>query len=292
MDYTISNGVVRAVISDKGAELKSLKLCTSGEEFMWGADPAYWGKSSPVLFPFVGTIKNNVYTYKNKNYEMSSRHGFARDRKFEVAEKSEESISFKLSWDDESLKIYPFKFELYLVYSLDEFELKITYLVKNLDGEEMYFSLGAHPAFSTPVDVNAGFEDYYLEFEKTENSEMFVLDDFGLISEEKQAFLAGTDVIPMKEDLFEKDAIIFENLKSKSVSLKCRSKSRKVEVNYSGFRYIAFWNVPGAKFVCIEPWLGISDFYNSDGSIENKTGIERIEGNGSFKAVLKIKIGD
>ena len=289
MDYTISNGVVRAVITGKGAELKSLKFCISGEEFMWGADPDYWGKSSPVLFPFVGTIKNSMYMYKNKNYEMGTRHGFARDRKFEVAEKSEESISFKLSWDDESLKIYPFKFEFYLVYSLDGSELKITYLVKNMDGEEMYFSLGAHPAFSTPVDGNTGFDDYYLEFEKSENAEAFILED-GLVAEKKKSFLDGEDVIPMKEDLFENDAVIFEGLKSDRVSLRCRSKSRKVTVDYSDFRYIAFWNVPGAKFVCIEPWLGITDFYNSDGSIENKTGIEKIEGNGSFQAVLKIKV--
>ncbi len=289
MDYSISNGVIEAIISDKGAELKSLKLCDNCEEFIWGADASYWGKSSPVLFPFVGIIKENVYTYKNKSYKMDSRHGFARDRKFQVAEKSEGMVSFKLSWDEASMKIYPFKFEFYILYSLESSELKITYLIKNMDEEEMYFSLGAHPAFSIPVDKDTELNDYYLEFESIENAEAFVLEN-NLVAEKKQPFLEGTDVLFMKEDLFEKDAVIFEGLKSKRVSLKCRSKSRKVTVDYGDFRYIAFWNVPGAHFVCIEPWLGITDFYNSDGRLENKTGIQRLKGNENFEAVLKIAV--
>src|SRR6187431_1835194 len=148
--YTIENEVLRVSISPAGAELNSLFNKANGLEYLWSGDSKFWGKKSPVLFPIVGTLKNNQYFFDNKSYELS-RHGFARERIFSVIAQTTASITFELNHDESTLLAYPFQFSFAIIYTIDESRLSVTYQVKNKSSEPMYFSVGAHPAFKLPI---------------------------------------------------------------------------------------------------------------------------------------------
>lgn len=288
MNYKINDGIVEATINSFGAELKGLLDLKTNEEFMWNANPEYWNRTSPVLFPIVGGLKENMYTYNNKKYEMT-QHGFARDNKFEVILEEKSKIVFLLTSSEETMKKYPFEFKFYIEYFLENGKLNIQYKVENISNEELLFSLGAHPAFSTPTSEEIKFSDYYLEFEKKETASIFPLEGRN-ISRKKVEFLKNENRIKLVEDSFKNDAIIFKNLDSKIVSLKCEKNDRIVEMDYSDFEYIAFWNKVGAEFVCLEPWNGIADFVDASGKLEEKDGIIKLEANKSYIANLGIKI--
>ncbi|MCS5422459.1 MULTISPECIES: aldose 1-epimerase family protein [Psychrilyobacter] len=288
MGYKITDGIAEAVIDSHGAELKSLKFLKNNEEFMWNADPEFWGRTSPVLFPIVGGLKDGKYSYHGITYEMG-QHGFARDNKFEVISKEENRVVFLLESNEETLKKYPFEFKLYLEYSLKNGCLSIEYRVENLSHEEIYFSVGAHPAFSIPTDRDTKISDYYLEFEKNETASILPLEGRN-ISRNTIKFLENSKKIELSEDLFKDDAFIFKGLNSKKVSLKCKKNTRVVTMDYSNFEYIAFWNKVGAEFVCLEPWNGIADFVDASGRLEEKDGIIKLEGHGEYRASLKIRV--
>jgi len=255
---------------------------------MWEANPKFWGRTSPVLFPIVGSLKDGRYSYHEKNYEME-QHGFARDNEFEVICCEDNKIVFFLQSNKKILKKYPFEFKFYIEYSLENGSLSIEYRVENLSCEKMYFSIGAHPAFSTPTDENIKISDYYLEFEKNETASILPLED-GNLSRNTIKFLENSKKIELNENLFKNDAIIFRDLESKIVSLKCKKNNRVITMYYNDFKYIAFWNKVGAKFICLEPWNGIADFIDASGKLEEKDEIIELEGCGKYKAGFKIKI--
>lgn len=167
--YELSNDQLSIVISSQGAELQSILSKNTGIEYMWSGNPAYWGKKSPVLFPIVGGLKNNRYTYQGKEYSMS-RHGFARDRFFTISKQTDESVTYSLKSDEETKSVYPFDFIFSINYELVGNQLKISYQIENIGEEDMYCSVGAHPAFAVPLIADTSFEDYYLQFEQQENA--------------------------------------------------------------------------------------------------------------------------
>ncbi len=170
MEYQIENNKLVVKIKSKGAELFSIVNKQTDLQYMWGADPKFWAKSSPVLFPIVGTLKDNTYQYQNKKYTLT-RHGFARDEEFKVADQQKDAITFLLTSTAASKEKYPFDFELRIKYVVQDQTLSTQYEVKNKGGEEMYFSLGAHPAFKVPLSKELNYEDYFIEFNKTESAE-------------------------------------------------------------------------------------------------------------------------
>jgi len=285
----LRNKLVEIEVKDKGAELASFRLLEENEEFMWDANPKYWGKTSPVLFPFVGRLKENKFSYEGKEYEVPTQHGFARDNEFELVEKGEDFLKYRFSSNEKTLEMYPFEFDFYITYKLVGKKLTLEYRVVNKKEEEMYFSLGAHPAFATPTNEEVNLNDYYLEFEEKESASTFGLEG-ALIAKEKKAYLKETNIIELDRDTFINDAIMFEGLNSKVVTLKCKKNSRELKFGYEGFPIIAFWNVPGAEYVCIEPWYGIADFANHNGELKDKSGILKLEGKEEFTAILNIEV--
>ena len=284
---TLKCGNVEIAVADRGAELRSYKV--DGEEFMWDRNPEIWAASSPVLFPFVGSIKNGVYNYKGKDYEITTRHGFVRTEDFDFVEKTENSLKFRFSSDSETLKKYPFEFDLFLTYTVTGGVLEIGYDVVNKNDSDMYFSLGTHPAFALDVNDDIKLSDYYLEFEKNETSQKYKLTDNGLVFDEKADCLNNENKLHITETVFDNDAIVFDDLKSEKVTIKNSKNSKELSVEYKGFPYIAFWSKPKAPFVCIEPWYGISDFENASGKLEEKTGILKLKKDGEFFAKLIVK---
>lgn len=279
---TIKNSDLTAVIKHFGAELCSLKD-NSNAEYIWGGNPEFWGKHSPILFPIVGTLKNNSYQYNDTGYQLS-RHGFAREMNFELIDKQENSATFSLTSTDETLQRYPFDFELFLIYTLENTSLKIEYKVINKGKSKMPFSIGAHPAFDLPNN----FENYSLEFEKEEPLEFYLLED-GLISNTTDQIQLDKKQLQLNYKLFENDALVFKKLQSKSITILENSKPI-LKVSYEDFPNLGIWTPPNAPFICIEPWFGYSDTVDTFGNLFEKEGIQVLDSNETFKSRFSIEI--
>src|SRR5450755_965540 len=157
----IANDQITVTIAEKGAELQSIQL--NGLEYLWQADIKYWGKHSPVLFPIVGELKDGKYIFDNKEYSLS-RHGFARDKVFEAKQTSEASVILTLRSTIEKLVVYPFQFIFQVQYEIKQHTLFCSYIVQNVNNNDMYFSVGGHPAFRVPLHENIAYNDYTLKF--------------------------------------------------------------------------------------------------------------------------------
>lgn len=282
MTTLISNIHLTAEINHYGAELTSLKN-NDNKEFIWDGNPEFWGKHSPILFPIVGTLKNNSYQYNNVEYQMS-RHGFAREMDFELIDKKENSATFSLKSTDDTLQKYPFYFELYLIYTLENNTLKIEYKVINTNKTRMPFSIGAHPAF----DLKGNFENYSLLFEKEEPLHYYLLED-GLISNSTNELPLNKNELQLNYKLFENDALVFKKIPSKSITI-LENSNPFLKVSYSDFPDLGIWTPPNAPFICIEPWFGYSDTIEKSGDIFDKESISVLESKQSFSSKFSIEI--
>lgn len=287
--FTIEDQQLRINIHPRGAELQSIYHKGSQTEYMWSGDPAVWAKHSPLLFPIVGTLKDNIYYYEGKPYQLP-RHGFARDRDFAVEMQASDSIRFLLKSDAASLKVFPFAFELRISYDVIGGVLTTTYHVTNPDKTPLYFSVGGHPAFKVPLAPDTTYTDYYLEFDQTENAPRWPISKDGLIERESQPLLDNTNKLPLTKDLFAKDALVFKGLKSTSVTLKSAGDSRGLTLVFPGFPFLGIWAAPGADFVCIEPWCGIADSVDSNQQWTDKEGINKLDAGGSFERSWTLKV--
>jgi len=280
---TISNAFLTAKINHKGAELFSLQANDTKKEYIWEGNPEYWGKHSPVLFPIVGTLKNNSFQIDDTTYQLP-RHGFARDMTFEVIDKTENSVIFSIQSSSETLKVYPFKFELQIIYSLEHQKLNITYKVINKNQSQLPFSIGAHPAFA----LEGNFEEYELEFEKDEDLIYHLLEN-DLISTATKTVEKQGNSVQLNYPLFENDALIFKNLESKKLTIS-KNKIPFLKVDFHGFPHLGIWTKKDAPFLCIEPWYGYSDTNEATGNLFEKEGIQIIEANGIFSSKFAIEI--
>ncbi|HEX8269489.1 MAG TPA: aldose 1-epimerase family protein [Flavobacterium sp.] len=271
-----------AVINPKGAELTSLSD-NKNTEFIWSANPEYWAKYAPVLFPIVGTLKDHQFIYNDRHYSLP-RHGFARDMKFECIDLQENSATFLLDASAETLKNFPFLFELELRYTLTESILNINYTVRNLSQGIMPFSIGAHPAFALP----GHFSDYSLYFADDRYLECFLLEN-DLLSHKKFKLKLKDNTLRLEYGLFENDALILKTLQSKSVSIMKKDKEI-IKVHLHNFPNLGIWTKPGAPFICIEPWFGYSDTDTSSGNLLEKEGIILLSQENSFFCNFAIEI--
>lgn len=282
MNTIISNSILKASINHAGAELFSLKN-NQEKEFIWEGNPSFWGKHSPILFPIVGTLKNNTYTIDQTEYQLS-RHGFARDMEFELIEKTENSAVFSLESNNETLKKYPFGFELQLIYSLEKTSLNIEYIVINKSDRKMPFSIGAHPAIALPEN----FENYSFKFEKEEVLKFNLLEN-DLISNKTEVLKTSNNLVRLNYKLFENDALVFKTLESKSLTI-LENEKPYIEVDFEDFPSLGIWTKDQAPFVCIEPWFGYSDTADNSGDLHQKEGIVLLDADQIFHSKFSIKI--
>ena len=279
---SITNSKLTAHINHFGAELYSLKN-NSDKEYIWGGNPAFWGKHSPVFFPIVGTLKNNTYHIENKEFHLS-RHGFARDMEFELIDKKENSATFAIQSSLETQKVYPFSFELRIIYTLQESFLDIQYIVINIGNSKMPFSIGAHPAFALP----GNFENFALEFKQDETLEWHLLEN-DLISNNKKKVALQDNKLPLSYPLFENDALIFKTLQSKTLTI-LKNENPYLRVHFNDFPNLGIWTKKDAPFLCIEPWFGYSDTEDNSGNLFQKEGIQILEANQTFNSKFSIEI--
>lgn len=273
MNITLQNNNLTVVVTTKGAELSNIILNSDNVEFLWQGDPKYWGRKAPILFPIVGKVKDNTYKLDNKNYNLN-QHGFARDMDFDIFFNEENKVIFKLSSNEETMKLYPFKFVLYVKYELSDNIIIISYKVKNKNEKNMFFSLGAHPGFNCPLYANENIEDYYFELDKKETASIMKLNRAGLFERNKEPFLHNENIIPLSKDLFVDDALTFSSIASSKISLKSIKNNRVINMDFTGFPYLGLWSKPeGAPFVCMEPWYGHADYHDFEEEFNNKEGI-------------------
>lgn len=270
---TLENNEIKVSIKEVGAELAGLYSKKSNLEYLWNADEKHWPRHSPVLFPIVGGLIDDKFTYKGKEYSLI-KHGFARDTTFELEKSSDTEATYVLKSNEETLSQYPFPFELRHTYRVEGNGVSLTYEVRNTGEDKMFFSIGAHPAFNVPLAPDTRFEDYYLEFEKVENSDQWTLN--GNILVEPVPYFKDQKTLALKPELFYNDAVIFKDLKSEYIDIKSDKTPHYLRYTFKGFPYMGIWNAKDAPFVCIEPWCGIPDHQNHDQNIENKEGIVAI----------------
>ncbi|MEP7109843.1 MAG: aldose 1-epimerase family protein [Ferruginibacter sp.] len=285
--YTIENDMLRVAVNPAGAELNSLFNKTGGQEYLWSGDANFWGKKSPVLFPIVGTLKDNRYFFDNNNYELG-RHGFAREKIFSLTEQGPASLTFELQYDESTLSVYPFQFNFSIVYTIKENRLSVTYLVKNKGTEKMYFSVGGHPAFKLPIVNELDYDDYYILFNKTENAGRWPINADGLIETIPILMLEHTDKLQLSKSLFYKDAIVFKGLQSDEVQVKSEKHKAGFSLSFPGFPYLGIWAAKDASFVCIEPWCGIADSVGTNQALTEKEGINILPGGEVFERIWSV----
>ena len=281
MEITIQNQAIKAVIKTKGAELSSLQK--EGKNYIWEINSEFWNKTSPILFPIVGALKNGEYFYGGNAYKLS-RHGFARDFEFEVIENSENTVVFSLKSNEETLKVYPFHFELQLSYILEGNKLVVKYEIINRSPEKMYYSIGAHPAFN----IDGNFEDFSLIFDDEKDLETYKLEQ-DLFSGKTEILKLNGNVLPLQYELFKEDALVFKNFATKSLTL-AKNNESVMKVSFPNFPYLGIWTKKDAPFICIEPWLGIADNANASGKIEEKEGIQILENNSKKQIAWSVEL--
>lgn len=219
-------------------------------------------------------------------------HGFARDYEFSLLKKTENSVIYELIYNNESLKVYPFKFSLQLEYVLSENGLQVNYTVKNLEdaNKDIFFALGLHTAYNCPLEKTDDFEDYELIFEQKETAKRHFLSN-GIINNETADLLNDEDTLAISKKLFEKDLILLKQIKSKYVTLKSKKSGKFVRVYFNNFNNVGFWTKPqGAPFVCIEPWNGLPDVKDKYVDFSEKEEICKLKSNEEFNCSYKIEI--
>lgn len=273
-----------------GAELTSVQyngkeMLFQGAKVLDSNGNLYWKRQAPILFPIVGQLKNTQTQIEDKIYEMS-QHGFARDMDFEEISKTENEHHYMLKYNEETLKKYPYKFELHIMYGISENTLTVTYKVKNIDDKTIYFGLGGHPAFN--CDYSNG--EYEIAFSENEDKIEFLKLKNGLIDTEKAQNILQDNKIYLKEDTFDNDAVIMKNLKSNKVILQNHETNQKMlELDFTGFPYLALWSKKGDPFVCIEPWQNTADRIDSTQIYKDKENIIELPKDKEFECKYSIK---
>lgn len=268
--------MVKIESKKEGAELISVKF--DGKEKLHDGK-SDWKRHAPVLFPIVGQIKNGETIIEENTYKMG-QHGFARDSVFEKIGEN----SYVLKYNEETLKKYPYKFELYISYETTEDSVITKYRVKNVDNKTIYYGLGGHPAFK------CDYQKSTLTFEKNEEKAKIYQLENGLLktTPENTTDFIDKNTIKLNADIFDNDAIIMKGLKSNKVVLSEKGKNI-LEFNFSDFPYLAIWSKPGAKFLCIEPWFNTTDKLDSNGKFTSKENILMLDKNEEFECSYTVK---
>ncbi len=283
----ISDGAA-ARIDTFGAELRSLRD-VFGTEYIWNANPRFWKRSSPVLFPFIGVQQNGGFFYESRFYAMP-KHGFARDLEFTPLRSERSSALFALSDSEETRKVYPFPFRFEIGYALEGPALSVEYRVYNTGDGPMYFYIGGHTAYNCPLLPEERFEDYEVRFSQEEHTKRLLLRDDGMFEGTAPLF-DGASVLPLNHELFSVDAVVPEKLRSRSVTLKSRRSGRGVQLDFDGFETCAVWSPRGeAPFVCLEPWNGRAPAVGENNELTEKPGILRLGAGETYRVSHRISL--
>ncbi|MEO8887578.1 MAG: aldose 1-epimerase family protein [Mucilaginibacter sp.] len=284
----IENDLYKIAIRNQGGELISFINKETGTEHLWQANPQ-WQWHAPNLFPIIGALVNNELMVNGRSYPMA-RHGFNRQSELLLISSDSQSAKYSLPYCEKTLAVYPYKFDFQIHYDLIDTALRITYKVINLDKKDIYFSVGGHPAFNVPFNKGESYEDYYLEFDVKEKLETHLLSAEGTLSGKTAPVALDGNKLHLTRDMFNNDALIFKNMRSRMVTIKSTKHDQSLSVEFPHFNYLGIWAKPGADFVCIEPWAGVADTAGKQVDISQKEGIQTLHIGHVFEAAYYISL--
>lgn len=283
MLYEIRNGDLSFTADTFGAELHSLKR--GGLEYLWQCGDA-WKRYAPILFPFICSTPDRSYKAGGKTYKMNANHGFARDMAFELLEQTDTSVAFLLRSNAETLAQYPYSFAFQVRYTLLEDGVRVEHFVQNTGDTPMYFYIGGHPAFNCPLEEGESFTDYYVAYEANEHITR-------TIGGKPVTLVEDGNTIRVTRALFDYDAIILAEPKSKKISLRSDRSSHSVTVEFPESECIAVWSPEkddAAAFVCLEPWTSVPVYYDEAEDIEQKAHAIRLEPQKEYSYAYNIRV--
>lgn len=273
--HYIENDFLKIGVKEFGCELTSIYSKENNFEYLWQGDPTYWAGQSPILFPIVGRLIDDKYFLNGKEYEMP-KHGFARKMEWSFVSSDCGSMTFKLTETEDTLKMYPYCFDVVVTFSLEERTVRVSHDIVNKNDTVMYFSLGAHPAFNCAIGDKLVFD-----LPETLETEKIDLIKSLRMPETIPVLNNETDIIITK-DIFNEDALILNGFNSENITLMSDKHSRKIKFNLGKAPYLGIWAKPGAPYVCIEPWCGVNDSYEKKDDFSQKDGINAVNAGGTY----------
>lgn len=286
----LRNEQISIVVAEKGAELQSIKDVEE-KEYLWQGDPKYWPRRSPILFPLVCSVENDTYRVDGKEYHLP-RHGFARDKDFTVIRQGEDRVTLALHESDETLKVYPFCFNLAVTYRLEGNTIHVIWHVENTDKRDIHFQIGGHPAFNVPGMKDGDQLQGCITLDRKEPLVALKSYADGSHDMEDVPVEAEYGVLEFNNHFFRNDSVKIHNSQVRQAILLDEDDQPAVTVSFRT-PVIAFWSPFGkqAPFVCIEPWYGIGDPRGYDGEFKDKPLMNHLQPGASFMSEYTIQIG-
>ena len=266
-----------AVVDPLGAQLSILRDA-QGRDLLWNGDPAVWAGRAPILFPIVGALNDGHFRWRGQRYALP-RHGLARTRRFELLRSGERELVFRLRFDDATLKVYPFRFELDVAFRMEGQSFEMKAAARNVGDEPMPVSMGFHPAFRWPLPYGAPSEGasreaHSIEFAFAESAPVRRLDAAGLVTPTPHVSPVKGRQLSLNDALFAPDVVIFDQLVSRQLTFGASAPgSTRLSVSFAGATHLGLWSKPGASFLCIEPWCGMADPVGFNEELDRKPGV-------------------
>lgn len=286
----LSNSILSIQVSQLGAELQSLQR--NGHEYLWQGDAQFWGRRSPILFPLVGRVWGDKFRHNEKLYPMA-QHGFARDASFELVAQGADELLYKLVSTPDTTAQFPFSFVLWASYKLVDNKLVVGWKVENPANEELFFQIGAHPAFNLPdFDVESQ-ERGYFRFSPERELKYVVPVENGCVSPTLHPLELTAGWMPITAHTFDCDTYVFGDSQLKKVALYDKKKQPYLQVEFDA-PLLGLWaptkSRPDCPFVCIEPWYGCCDEVGYSGLFTERKWMQRLLPGETFEASYTIVI--
>lgn len=290
MEYVLKNEYLTVKFQSLGGALSSIKD-SDGIEYLWQGDKTYWSGQAPVLFPICGSIRKDKAILKNGKEIHMPRHGIVRKKEFTCEEQTEDSITFSIESNEEMYEQFPFDFKLQIRYKLIKNSIETAYIIENREEEKMPFFIGGHPGFCCPLFENEKYEDYTVIFEQEENCSIPTpVTVTGLIDmEHRIPFFKNENSLNLKHELFAEDAIILDQLKSRSIKLISKNHDKSVKIDFHQFPYLILWSsANNGSFIAMEPWTGLSTCSDEGDLFEEKRNVQYAENKKEYAFTITI----
>lgn len=294
MNYKLSNDELDVTFTTLGGTLCSIKD-KEGVEYLWQGDKTYWSGQAPVLFPICGSIRDDRATVGGDTEVKMPRHGIVRKKEFKMEKIERDSITFSIESTPELKEQFPFEFKLLTHYKLQDRTIRVTYEVCNTGHTVFPFFVGGHPGFNCPLAEGEKYEDYQLVFEKEETCSVpYPVTETGLIDMSRRTpFFRKERKLALRHELFERDAVILDELKSRRVRLESVNTGQGVTLSFADFPYLILWSSSnGGPFVALEPWTGLSTCNDEGEAVEDKRNVQFVDSNESKSHTFEITVNE
>lgn len=271
MKYSIQNEELKISVLKKGAELCS--VIKNEKEYIWQADPQFWGAHGPLLFPIVGRIHDDQIQIGGHLCTMPT-HGFLSQMEFRLVEHDASKIVLETEYTEETIKQYPYKFKVIVTYRINGTALEGRYQIRNLDERVMPYGFGLHNGFNCLESNGEDITDIYLEFDKpiTIEKPSRTEDDF-MIFDEPIRVLEDESRLYLTDEWYPRYAPVIESVPFHSFRLCHKKRGCILKYSFSdNFELFNAWRAPGSSFICLEPWssqCGIFPYANTLEEVKN-----------------------